>query len=279
MRHHAFGSSRVPARLAYDVALIDTDSLTAAIAAVCASVFVVVVAYAPATSLMFLRGELGFVENASALAYVAGVGFAIAAARLAHGLERANWIMWAVLCVLFFGEETSWLQQWIGYATPEKVSAVNVQHEFNLHNLKIVSPDDRIFIAGSVAFSWRHFLSAQVLFDLGFTFYFLVLPVLALAAPVRSLMHRIGVPPIGLRLVAAVWAPIAVSIVLTVVNRSYESEKSLIAETREMFFAFAIMWFIVAGYYALRRARLRPRPSGVSTASGRDEDDEEIAAL
>lgn len=277
MRQHAFHPSRVLAPPDRAAPSIEVDLRVAAVAAVLCSLFVIVVAKGPPTALPFLRGELGLVENASAIAYVVGVFFAIAAARVTSGFARAHWIMWAVFCVLFFGEETSWMQHWIGYATPEKVRAINVQSEFNLHNLRIVSPDDRVFSGGGAVLSWRHFLSAQHLFNLGFVFYFLLLPLFALRRDVQALMRRFGVPRISLRFVAAVWAPIAVSIVLTIVERSYETEKSLIAETREMFFALAIMWFIAVAYYAIRGAR-----APACTASAAKEaatDDEEEAAV
>jgi hypothetical protein len=276
MRQHAFHSSRVRAPAAHAFVDVDSDALTAAIAAASASLFVLVAGFAAPTALPFLRGELGFVENASAIAYVVGVFFAIAAARRASGYARAHWVMWAVFCVLFFGEETSWMQHWIGYATPESVRAINVQSEFNLHNLKIVSPEDRVFSGRGAVFSWRHLLSAQHVFNLGFIAYFLALPLLARTRRVRDLMRRFGVPRIGMRFVAAVWVPIAVSIALTIAERGAESEKSLIAETREMFFALAIMWFIAAAYYAIRGAHAR---SAVAGAAKPLSDDEEAAVV
>ena len=49
---------------------------------------------------------------------------------------RSNW--WLALAVIFFvfaGEESSWLQHYIGYDTPEALRDVNWQGELNLHNI------------------------------------------------------------------------------------------------------------------------------------------------
>lgn len=44
------------------------------------------------------------------------------------------------LAFIFFmgaGEEISWGQRVFGFSTPESINKVNVQHEFNLHNLEV----------------------------------------------------------------------------------------------------------------------------------------------
>jgi len=35
----------------------------------------------------------------------------------------------------FFGEETSYLQHYIGFSTPEAYAVLNAQNELNIHNL------------------------------------------------------------------------------------------------------------------------------------------------
>jgi hypothetical protein len=167
-------------------------------------------------------------------------------------LPRAHWAMWALLCFLFFGEETSWLQHWAGYATPDSIRAMNVQSEFNLHNLQALSPDDRVFSATGAAFTWKHLLSSQHLFNLGFVMYFLLLPLLMLIQPVKALAHRLGVPKLSRRFLLMVWNPLVASVVLTVANRGDEGSKGLIGETREMFFALTILWFTASAYRYVR---------------------------
>lgn len=53
--------------------------------------------------------------------------------------------MWRIILMLgimsfivMIGEEISWGQHWLGFATPEGLAEVNLQHESNVHNL--VSP-------------------------------------------------------------------------------------------------------------------------------------------
>jgi hypothetical protein len=51
-----------------------------------------------------------------------------------------RWLgLWVALltlgCIYFAGEEASWGQHWIGWATPEGWAAVNDQQETNIHNM------------------------------------------------------------------------------------------------------------------------------------------------
>lgn len=231
--------------------VVDPAAGAALAITILSTLFIIGVALAPPAMLRMLQGEDGVVETVSALAYIAGLFFALRLAGLTRGWSRAHWVMWAILCFTFFGEETSWLQHWIGYATPESVKAVNVQSEFNLHNLALFSPDDRVFSGQGISFSWKFLMSAQHLFNIGFTAYFLLLPVVMLLRPIGNRMRRFGVPQIRLRFVATVWLPLIVSVALTITERSAEATKALIGETREMFFALTIMWLIVSAYNSL----------------------------
>lgn len=47
-------------------------------------------------------------------------------------------LLWALLMVLFAGEEISWGQRLFGFSTPEALSQVNTQQEFNIHNIDFV---------------------------------------------------------------------------------------------------------------------------------------------
>lgn len=235
--------------------VIEPSPRAALAVSLASALFVVLVALATGLLRRFLEGEDGFVENVSALAYAAACVFAVYAAIESSGWTRKHWMMWAVFSFLFFGEETSWLQQWVHYATPDGVKAINVQSEFNLHNLSAVSPDDRILTGEGIAFSWKHLLSAQHMFNLGFVTYFLLLPVLMTIERVKLLASRYGVPELRLGFLMMVWTPIAVSVAFTIANRTHETSKSLIGETREMFFALAILWFAAAAYAQLRARR------------------------
>jgi hypothetical protein len=246
--------------------IIEPPARIALAASLSGVLFIVLVSLATGIVRRFLEGEDGFVENVSAIAYAAACIVALSAARESSGRTRGHWIMWAVLSFLFFGEETSWLQHWLGYATPESVKLINVQSEFNLHNLRAVSPDDRIFSGAGVAFSWKHLLSAQQLFNLGFTAYFLLLPLLMMIEPLKFFMRRHGVPELRSSFLMMVWTPIGVSIAFTIANRSHESLKSLIGETREMFFALTILWFVAAAYVQLRTQKTAVESPDIAVA-------------
>ena len=197
-----------------------------------------------------LLGEDGIVEIASAGFYLVGLVFAVHLARRTAGWSRVHWAAWALFCVIFFGEETSWLQHWLGFETPEGVKALNAQSEFNLHNLKALTADAHVINPEGKSFSWKMLLSSQNLFQVGFTLYFLLLPALMLKDYFRRLAVRLGFPEINWRFVVMVWIPLIVSVGLTAAYRNDSLRKALIAETREMFFAFTIALLIVSAFAA-----------------------------
>ncbi len=165
-----------------------------------------------------LSGEDGIVEITSALAYPVGAFFALRLARHSHGWGRAHWIMWVGLCILFFGEETSWLQHVIGYTTPDAMKAVNAQSEFNLHNLNIVTVDGAL-IGNDGTLTFKVWRDSQVLFYLGFTTYFLLLPLARSLRFVDDMAQRLAVPALSRRFLLMVWIPIAVSVAFTFLDR------------------------------------------------------------
>jgi hypothetical protein len=99
-------------------------------------------AYAPAFNQRYLRGEDKLIEW---LTFAGFISAAVVLFRIAAGRPRAAGMYLAVLGLFFFvcaGEEISWGQRIFGFGTPHEIKAVNEQHEFNLHNLKLqhVSP-------------------------------------------------------------------------------------------------------------------------------------------
>jgi len=87
-------------------------------------------------------------------------------------VSLAKKLIYLGLALLFFfgaGEEISWGQRILGFATPETLSQINRQEEFNLHNLSAWEASD--------------FLDPDRLFDI-FWFLFAVLtPAVALVVP------------------------------------------------------------------------------------------------
>ena len=93
---------------------------------------------APAFYDRVFETEFGLVENVQAmfllLAFVWGLrGFRLA--RLQGLGWQSIWLgLFTVACVLFFGEEVSWGQHWVGWEA-EGVFAERGQQETNLHNI------------------------------------------------------------------------------------------------------------------------------------------------
>ncbi|MDB5903239.1 MAG: hypothetical protein JWM26_2117 [Betaproteobacteria bacterium] len=228
---------------------------SALVVAALSSIVLVGVVVAPQSAMPFLQGESGIIEIVSALAYPVGAWFALQLARQSSGWNRAHWVMWSVLCVLFFGEETSWLQHWLGYATPESIKAVNEQSEFNLHNLRVLSAPQAIVGASGAHFSWKLLLSAQNLFYAGFAVYFVLLPLAMRSRRVAALAQRVGAPSLGPAFVLMVAWTMALSVALSFAYRHDMAAKVMIAETREMFCALFIAGFIAMAYAAARRRR------------------------
>lgn len=88
---------------------------------------------------LIMLGEFGFTEQATVLllgiAMVAGVIAALRMWRLGQPLLAAFFLLFALGCLYFLGEEISWGQHWMGWAAPEDWGAVNLQDETNVHNM------------------------------------------------------------------------------------------------------------------------------------------------
>jgi hypothetical protein len=184
--------------------------------------------------------ESGWFENISALGHFLGLCSFSYAAWISNGYSRLALCFWAALCLIFFGEETSWLQHQIGYATPPEVAQHNIQGEFNFHNLE--------FLLGPSG------LWTQILFFIGFTFYFLVMPV---ALKLVSSLGRVAasfLPIPGARLIVFIWAPILVSIAGTLLASDAITRRA-IGETREMLFGISIGVFGLLTARTVSRAR------------------------
>jgi len=108
----------------------------------------------------------GIAEHATVLVLLPGIvaGFDVFRIRDRLPDARLGWwvLMWALACVYFAGEETSWGQHYFGWHSPELFQAVNSQHETNIHNIS--SWFDRkpramveiwIMVAGLAIPAWR----------------------------------------------------------------------------------------------------------------------------
>lgn len=78
--------------------------------------------------------EDGFVEYLTAAFYFLASGFFIAANKEHRFKNMFFWFL-AAMCFAIGGEEISWGQRIFGIETPTDLNSINVQHEFNLHNI------------------------------------------------------------------------------------------------------------------------------------------------
>ena len=189
----------------------------------------------------YLWREGLLVETISALGYAVGFTLFLYAFYKAPKKKEALWFMfWALLCFICFGEETSWLQHYIGYATPEPLQEINTQEEFNLHNLNIFQSHSL-----SEELGWKSFLTAQHLFQIGFLGYFLIFPLFCMIKPVRKLSETLYMPIPGICLMTFIWVPIIISVGLAVLSLDEPQTKRAMAELREMFFGLGMGMFAV----------------------------------
>ncbi len=85
-----------------------------------------------------MSGEMGVTENITVLILLCAIIVAIKIYKHLGKLEFPIFKTWISLlllgCIYYMGEEISWGQHWIGWATPELWQGLNNQGETNLHN-------------------------------------------------------------------------------------------------------------------------------------------------
>ena len=146
--------------------------------------------------------EDGFYQNLGALFFLlTAIAFFVLAARPklyrfenknGKYTERLYFLLLGILFVFAFGEEISWGQRIFDYATPEAVKEVNVQGEFNLHNMEIFHGLTR---EGEKKTGVLGLFSMQNLFYLVFFTYLVIIPLLyGLNARFRAFINRIRLP-------------------------------------------------------------------------------------
>jgi hypothetical protein len=100
-------------------------------------------------------------------------GFWLARKTLDNGwdslVKKLVYLSLALIFLFGAGEEISWGQRFFGFQTPEPLSQVNRQEEFNLHNLSAWEASD--------------FLDPDRLFDIFWFLFTVFIPAVALVAP------------------------------------------------------------------------------------------------
>lgn len=110
-------------------------------------------------------------------------------------------IFFLLLSLLFFfgaGEEISWGQRILGFKTPEMMGKLNVQKEFNFHNLEIFNTADK---HGNTKSGLARLFEVNFLFRLFMMVYGIVLPFFVFhIRSIRGLTEKLKlpVPPIAI---------------------------------------------------------------------------------
>lgn len=90
---------------------------------------------------VWIESESGLIENTTVLLLLPATVLAITLAlrcRERLGPMFCAWFAaYALMCFGFAGEEASWGQHWLGWASPEYFAQYNRQGETNFHNLNI----------------------------------------------------------------------------------------------------------------------------------------------
>lgn len=172
--------------------------------------------------------EDGIVENAGAIFFLIASVLLFVAFGKAHRatkttIKKSRWRnYWLLMLALFFlialGEETSWGQRLFDFKTPEPIRELNVQGEFNLHNLEIVHGRDWDGELKKGFLSW--FNSHRLFYGL-LLFYLLLMPLSVLSSNrVSKLIHYLGIP------IPSLWIGIVLLLAI------------LLAKANQMLFAY-----------------------------------------
>lgn len=198
-----------------------------------------------------ITDEDGPIEDLTALFYF--LGFLLALISVFRSEIRYFPALWAILCFVFLGEETSWFQRIFDYTVPA-VEEMNAQGEFNLHNLKIFQGEE-LFVDGKInkVGLFDYLFSTQNIFRLGFFGYFLIFPIVANQKRIKLWLSNLGYVKPSSKFTFTMLVVMASSFALAVV--SPPDVKSAMAETREMFYAYFILVYLVMCFWPDERPR------------------------
>jgi len=110
-------------------------------------------------------------------------------------------IFFLLLTLIFLlgaGEEISWGQRIFNFSTPEKLNEINVQKEFNIHNIELFNGYN---LDKTKKKGLSRFLTINFLYRLFFLFFGIILPVLVMYSKKIALLTKrihLPVPPLSI---------------------------------------------------------------------------------
>ena len=224
-------------------------SYLGAISAVVVAVMTYSVMLGDGHTIFVFAGKEQLFEHLSAWLFLLACLFALGAAqfsrrRRAPFLRQLAFFGLGAFFFLAFGEELSWGQHYLGYATPGALQGLNQQGEVNLHNLSII--DSRAESGGL----FRKLFNSNRLFDYFMIGLFLIVPLGERFWPWgRRLLENLSAPVITVIL----GLPLVLNWVLTVVSETWivtnEFRHMATSEIRELNYA----WLCALGLFWLFR--------------------------
>ena len=201
---------------------------------------------------IILLTEYGLIESLTAFFYLIAICICANLIFILNGLPKIYFLGWLVLTLVFFGEETSYLQHYIGYETPQYFLENNAQQELNIHNISTVNDGSITDALINNKFQLSILLKSQNLFNIGFAFYFLLLPLSnILFSTIKNIVSTLSIPTVGIRFVLCVWIPIVFTIAIGFTDPNKETFiRAYMAESRELIFALAISLF----FYSFKKS-------------------------
>ncbi len=189
--------------------------------------------YSYETLKIFAR-EDGWIENLTALFYFVAALFFMIFLLKRHKHEKKNILKYFIkykFHILFFvffffvgGEEISWGQRLFNFSTPEKLSEINKQSEFTLHNIEFFD----VFWGG------QYRCLSLIVLTVGFFF-----PLLNLNIKVNKFMRSINFPVINLSLIMLFFGTYIMGKIGSIILPDVQN----ITEVRELFFSLGFLFF------------------------------------
>lgn len=189
--------------------------------------------------------EDGVVESVGAmLFFLGGVICVIRIANKQYSSRRVL-IFWAAICFFCFGEEISWFQRVFNYETPAVLAEKNTQKEFNLHNLVLFQGQQGqgswVESGACKKFGFKLFFSPQNVFNIGFIFYFMLMPLFFNITGKHGWNYESE--KLNGCFLFSVCSVVLLSFVLPFFSET--ENRNAIAETREMFYALFIFLYVL----------------------------------
>lgn len=162
--------------------------------------------------------------------------------------KRLIHLVFALVFFVGMGEEVSWGQRIFNFQSPEYFKDNNIQHEFNLHNLKIFDSQEE---GGDYKKGFSYYVSMNFLYKLFWLLYGVILPIGYFLSPIlKKFIDKIDlmVPPLILGLIFLFnW--IIRKILLTFFVSMEDSPFYYYAGTEIGEFCSAIIFLMLSAYF------------------------------